>query len=169
MTRLLDRRSIVAIDPSDRGLAFVFFEEGRLIDWGTWRDDGNELALLDRLLDGCAADVLVLEDPSAPGCRRKARVRELLRMLERNARRGGRTVFKVARDSVRSEWKAQGCRTKQQVAAAIAERFPELETVVPPPRKVYRSEDSRVQLFDAASLVLHAFGTSSSADGPAHS
>lgn len=156
MTRIGDERSIVGIDPTHRGLAFVFFEEGVLIDWGTWRDDGNELALLDRLLDGCAADVLVLEDRDADGCRRKPRVRELLHALERHARQRGHAVIKIAREDVRREWKARGLKSKQAIAAAIAERFTDLAMILPAPRKVYRSEDARVQIFDAASLVLLA-------------
>jgi len=157
MTSIPDRRSIVGIDPTERGLAFVFFEGGHLIDWGTWRDDGNELALLDRLLDGFAADVLVLEDADASGCLRRPRVREMLRAMARHAKRRRRTVTKVSRQEVRSHWKQHGAKTKYAIAAAIAERFADLAMVLPPPRKIYRSEDARVQIFDAASLVLHAF------------
>jgi hypothetical protein len=156
MTKIEDERTIVGIDPTHRGLAFVFFEQGRLLDWGTWRDDENELALLDRVLDGCAADVLVLEDPTAPGCLRRPRVAQLLRNLEHHALRRGRTVIKVAREDVRQDWKAQGVKSKHAVATAIAERFPDLAMILPRPRKVYRSEDPRIQIFDAASLVLFA-------------
>lgn len=156
MTKLADARSIVGIDPTHRGLAFVFFEDGRLLDWGTWRDDENELALLDRLLDGCAADVLVLEDPDAIGCLRKPRVAQLLQELERHGRRRGRTVIKVARQDVRRKWLSDGVTSKGAMAAEIADRFPDLAMILPPPRKVYRSEDPRIHIFDAASLVLFA-------------
>ena len=61
MTQIADQRSIVGVDPGSRGLAFVFFERGTLLDWGTRRRDGDELALLDRLLDRCNAEVLVLK------------------------------------------------------------------------------------------------------------
>jgi hypothetical protein len=48
---------------------------------------------------------------------------------------------------------------KHAVAKGIAEDFPVLEPLVPRPRKFYMDEEARVQVFDAASLVLHAFGT----------
>jgi hypothetical protein len=46
-----------------------------LLDWGTRRRDGDELALLDQLLDRCNAEVLVLEDPDAPRSERRPRRR----------------------------------------------------------------------------------------------
>jgi hypothetical protein len=156
MTKLTDPRSIVGIDPTHRGLAFVFFEQGRVRDWGTRGADRAELASLDRLLDACAADILVLEDPQAPGCRRKPRVRKLLRALARRAAARGRAVIKVSRADVRRDWQTRGTSSKDGVAAAIAERLPELRMLLPPPRKVYQSEDSRIKIFDAVSLVLHA-------------
>jgi hypothetical protein len=103
-----------------------------------------------------AADVLVLEDPDADGCRRKPRIRQLLHALERHARQRGHVLIKVARQDVRCDWKARGLKSKHAMSAAIAERLPDLEMVLPAPRKVYRSEDARVQIFDAASLVLYA-------------
>jgi hypothetical protein len=50
---------------------------------------------------------------------------------------------------------------KHAVAQAIATAFPALEPLVPRPRKSYMDEVAGVQIFDAASLVLHAFGTTS--------
>jgi hypothetical protein len=159
MTALGDHRSIVGLDPTDRGLAFVFFEEGKPLDWGTRRDDGNELAIVDRILDGCAADVLVIEDADAPQCRRRERVRKLLRTIERHAHRRGVAVLKVAREEVRQSWARDGVRNKQGAAEAIAARFKDMEIVLPRPRKVYRSDDARAQIFDAASLVVYACGS----------
>jgi hypothetical protein len=160
MTRILDNRSLVGIDPTPRGLAFVFFERGELLDWGTWRDDGRELGLLDRLLDGCAADVLVLEDPAGPLCQRRPRMRQLLRVMARHGRARGLEVRMVAREDVRREWAAQGLRRKDAIASQVAKRFPELAPLVPRPRKSYRSEEARAQIFDAVSLVLHACSVS---------
>ena len=158
MMRLHDKRSIVAVDPTSYGLAHVFFEDGRLLDWATFRrnGDGDERAILDRILEGSAADVLVLEDPRAPGCRRYPRVRVLLEMLATHAMKRGFRVQIVAREDVREAWRARGARNKQQVAAAIAERFPELRPFVPPPRKNTMREDDRINLFDATSLALFA-------------
>lgn len=155
MTTISDHRSIVGIDPTPRGLAFVFFENGELLDWGTRRnDDGVEL---DRFLHRLKADVLVLEDPDAPRCERRPRVRHLLRQLKAHAESRGIAVVVVSRYAVRSDWTKQGKSRKHAVAQAIAEIFPEIDPLVPRVRKVYRSEEARAEIFDALSLVLHAF------------
>jgi hypothetical protein len=156
MTRIADQRSIVGVDPGSRGLAFVFFERGTLLDWGTRRRDGDELALLDQLLDRCNAEVLVLEDPDAPRCERRPRVKRLLKLMARHASERGVVVHFVGRYEVRRAWTARGMDTKHAVAASIAAVFPEIEPLVPRQRKVYRSEEARADIFDAVSLVLHA-------------
>ena len=157
MTRIADERSIVGVDPTPRGLAFVFFESGELLDWGTRRIDGSELAVLERLLGTFKADVLVLEDPDAGGSERRPRMRVLLRRLADDARSRGITVVMVGRRDVRETYAKLGLTRKHSVAAEIAARFPEVEPLVPRTRKVYRSEEARAEIFDAISLVLHAF------------
>lgn len=157
--QLPDGRSIVAIDPTTRGIAFVFFENGEIMDWGErirMRDGMDELRLVDELIDGCAADVLVLEDPDAMRSRRRARIRDLLRRIATHARRRHIRVIAVAREDVREAWSARGLTNKETVAAAIGERFPELASLVPKERKPGDTEDPRVNIFDAASLALHA-------------
>jgi hypothetical protein len=157
MTRISDERSIVGIDPTSRGLAFVFFESGELLDWGTRRIDGSELAVLERLLGAFKADVLVLEDPDAGGSERRPRMRVLLRRLADDARSCGIRVVTVGRRNVRKAYAKRGMTRKHSVAAEIAAMFPEVEPLVPRTRKVYRSEEARAEIFDALSLVLHAF------------
>jgi hypothetical protein len=157
MTQIADERSIVSVDPGSRGLAFVFFERGMLLDWGTRRRDGDELALLDELLDRCNAEVLVLEDPDAARSERRPRVRRLLRLMARHAAERGLTVHLVSRYDVRQAWAARGKTRKHVVAAAIAAMFPEIEPLVPRIRKAYNAEQARADIFDAVSLVLHVF------------
>ena len=159
MTQIADQRSIVGVDPCSRGLAFVFFERGMLLDWGTRRRDGDELALLDQLLDRCNAEVLVLEDPDAPRSERRPRVRRLLRLMARHAAERGVTVQTVCRYDVRQAWAARGRTTKHAVAAEIGTMFPEIEPLVPRIRKVFNAEQARADIFDSVSLVLHAFPT----------
>ncbi|HWW61971.1 MAG TPA: hypothetical protein VN181_11430 [Thermoanaerobaculia bacterium] len=156
MTRIADHRAILGLDPSSRGLAFVFFENGALLDWGTRRDDGNELAVFDRLLDFCKADVVILEDPDALRCERRARMRRLLRLMARHARERGVSVLAISRHEVRKQWLSRGTTRKYGVAAAIGAMFPEIEPLVPRRRKSYRSEEARAEIFDAVSLVLQA-------------
>jgi hypothetical protein len=159
MKRLTDPRAILGIDPTKRGLAFVFFENGRVIDWRI-RHAGTDIANLDAILRLCPADVIVLEDPNAERSERRPQMRTTLSRLARGAERRGLLVVKVSRFEVREGWRERGVTRKHAVARTIAEDFPALEVFVPRPRiKPYMDEEARVQVFDAASLVLYAFGT----------
>jgi hypothetical protein len=157
MTTLSEHRSIVAVHSAGNNLTYVFFEDGQLIDWQTIEKngEGDLLAILDRVLDGCAADILVLEDADATGCKRKPEMRVLLKRMATHARGRGFLVRLVSASDVALAWRSKGQRNKQSVAAALAEHFPELRHLVPPPRKNFMSEDARVHIFTAAALVLH--------------
>lgn len=157
MTQIADERSIVSVDPGSRGFAFVFFERGTLLDWGTRRRDGDELALLDQLLDRCNAEVLVLEDPDAARSERRPRVRRLLRLMARHAAERDVIVRLVSRYEIRRAWGARGKTKKHAVAVEIGAMFPEIEPLIPKVRKVYNSEQARADIFDAMTLVLHVF------------
>ena len=152
-------QALLGIDPTKRGLAFAYFEAGHLRDWGTRRVNESEAATLERILELCPADILVLEDPEAPGCERRPGMRKVLARLAQAAEARGVEVVVISRLAVRREWKKRGITRKHAVARVIAEDFPALEALVPRPRKSYMDEAACVQVFDAASLVLHAFGT----------
>jgi hypothetical protein len=152
-------RSVLAIDPTTRGVAFVFFESGKLLDWGERlgaRDLESGVRLVGRLLEEYPADVLAIEDPDATGCHRRARIRVLLRTVMTLKRRRGIRLVTVSREEVRRWWKAHGLRNKESVAMTIGTQFPELSAIVPSARRAGWNEDSRVNVFDAASLALHA-------------
>ena len=140
-------------------LAFVFFENGRLIDWGV-RHAGTDIENFAAILKLCPADVIVLEDPDAERSERRPQMRKTLLRLARVAEVRGLLAVKVGRFEVREGWRERGVTRKHAVAKAIADDFPALEVFVPRPRsKPYMDEEARVQVFDAASLVLHAFGS----------
>jgi hypothetical protein len=154
-----DRRAIVAVDPSPRGLAYVFFERGELLDWGHRRCGRNQkqvLAFLAELLLGCAVDVLVIEAPDAPQARRSIRAQRLLEAMRKRALTAGVTVVPISRFEVRKAWAAKGLMTKEGVANALATDFPELAALVPPRRRSWMSEHPNVNVFDALTLLLRA-------------
>jgi hypothetical protein len=157
MTFPYRQRSVVAIDPTPKGIAYVFFENGELLDCSqrsTTADEQQILNAVNEIVDGCAADILVLEDPDVRTTRRHPRMKHMLRLVTSHVRKRGIPVVQVAREEVREVWAARGVTTKEAIAAAIAERYPLLAPFVPPPRKYPASEDARVNLFDAASLAL---------------
>jgi hypothetical protein len=49
-------------------------------------------------------------------------------------------------------------RNKDQIARLIVTRFPELAPRLPPERKPWTSEDTRMAIFDAAAFALAASG-----------
>src|ERR1043165_6667468 len=89
MTSITDSRAVLAIDPGPRGVAFVFFENGTLLDWGTRGKGRKELEVLEAMLDRFRADVLVLEDTDAFGCERRARWKHIVRRMAERARARG--------------------------------------------------------------------------------
>lgn len=155
MTTIADNRALLAIDPGPRGVAFVFFENGTLLDWGTRGRGRKELQVLDEMLDRFKADVLVLEDPDAFGCERRARWKHIVRRMAERASSRGVPVETVSRYVVRRAWAAIGQTNKHQVATAIAAMFSEMEPCVPRVRRKWDSEDPRAGVFDAFSLLLH--------------
>lgn len=157
---LADRRSIVAVDPTPRGLAYVFFERGELLDWGhrrCGRKTAEVVAFAEELLTRCAAQVVVIEDSRAVGSLRRPRMKSVLEGVSAEAEKRGLRVVEVARRAVRVRWLEVGVTTKEAVAAAIARELPELQPYVPAPRRMWMSEHPHVKVFDAASLALHAF------------
>ena len=154
MTRIPDERSILAVDPGDRGLAFVHFENGVLLDWGTCGRGRKELAVLDGMLDRFKADLLVLEDPDALRSERRARMRRVLRLMAKRAAERGVVVRKVSRYAIRRAWREQAKTNKHTVAAALVASFPEIGPYVPRKRRTWESEDPRTGVFDALALVL---------------
>jgi len=159
MTLLRDPRPILGIDPTHDGVAFAFFEDSALADWGTSRNDGNERRVLDRLVDDYGAEVIVIEDGDAPKSERRPRMRKVLRDLAAHGKKRGLAVAKVSRREVRDAWKQRGITRKQAVGAELAKLFPDLAPIVPPPRKVYRREVPRERILGTVALIVHAFGT----------
>jgi hypothetical protein len=157
MTRIADERAILSIDPSSRGLAFVAFENGELIDWGTRGPAGDASAALAKLFARYGTDALVIEDPTARGAERRPAARALLTRLAADAEAAQIDVARVPRRSVRVAWARQGLTRKEAVASIVAERFPELGPLVPLPRKLWQSEKARLNIFDALTLLLFAF------------
>lgn len=155
---LRDKRTLLGLEPTKRGLAFAVFSGGRLLDWGRVHRSRrhDEVALLDRLFERYGVDVLVIEDPDAEGCRRGPRVRRLIRKLGDHAKARRIRTVAPARKAARAAWQTSERRTNEAIAGAIAEVFPVLRPLVPRPRKSFMPEDERVRVFGAVMLVLAA-------------
>lgn len=150
---------ILAVHLTTRGLAYILFE-GSLspVDWGMKevrgpRKNARCLARFGRIIARYQPDALVMEDHSGKDSQRSARTRRLYQATEIIARSQGIDVFRYSRRQVRQCFEKVGATTKHEIAQAISQLIPALSHRMPPVRKPWMSEDSRMSLFDATSLA----------------
>jgi hypothetical protein len=152
-------KRVLSIDPTHRGFGYVVLEgPERLIDWGVRHVQGSKnkasIQAASDLISFYHPQILVLEDVSSKDCRRRKRVRDLIEALDRLGRNRGLSVRRIAQAKVKRTFAVSN---KAQMARAIAARFPELSSCVPPERKPWMSEDLRMAIFDAAAFALTHF------------
>ena len=147
----------LAVDPASRGLGFALLEGPlALIDWGFYNTredrDARCVAHLISMLTKFKPDVLVLEDFGTLKSHRPARVKALADAFSAAAKAHGISCRRISRKTVRSRFPS--CRTKYDIARALATRFPEIKPWCPPTRKIWLTEDPRINIFDALSLAV---------------
>ena len=152
---------ILAIAPSTRGFGFAVLEwQETLVDWGVKtvkKGDKNEqsLAKVKKLIADYQPGMLVLEDASAKNSRRSPRIRKLCQQIIKLAEARKVSVKLFSRDQMMKTFIADGQGTRHALAEIIVKRFPEeLGSRLPPKRKPWMSEDSRMTIFDAVALAL---------------
>jgi hypothetical protein len=148
---------VLAVDPNTRGFGYTLFEgPGRLVDWGIKdiRRDKHAFALqkVEELIRRYRPVVLVVEDCGHARSRRNLRVRRLTEQMVALARRSGIKGYALPLVAVYQQFSKRGAHTKYDIAATLARQFPALALRLPPKRKPWESEDSRMSIFDAAAL-----------------
>lgn len=137
------------------GFGFVVLEEGmRLLDWGVaklYSSDPEELVVrLDRMFERYRPGLLVTEEVSPE---RRQRAHAAIQAAQKYAEEHQVRTAAVQRADVRRAFADRG-RTKDAIAEAIADEFPELEMRRPSPRKFWQSQDKRMAIFEAMSFIL---------------
>lgn len=174
MTGNRRRDLVLALYPFTRGIGFTLFESPlSLVDWGMNDIRGkqkNALALdaAKQLIERLQPDILVLQDFSALHRPRTERIRRLQRLIEGHALSQAIEVHKVSRGEIHDCFQRTGARTRYEIAQAIASQVHALGHRLPPVRKIWKSEDSRMSLFDAASLALTFYCRGEEIDLPLH-
>ena len=156
-----DISRIVAIEPSSKGFGFAVLERPtRLLDWGVVRVKGREnterLKRIDGLIARYQPDFVVLQDTRVRDFRQGTRGRALIRTIRALTARRHIQTRCISWRTVRDAIAPTGRATKHSVAAAIAARFPELASRLPPPRKPWMSADERLAMFDAVAFAVVA-------------
>jgi hypothetical protein len=155
-------RIVLAIDATARGFGWVVFE-GRqgLIDLGTReaRGDKNRESVrkVAKLLRWYKPDTLVLEDALAKHSRRHARIKRLHRDLADLAKSLRIEVAYLSRGEINTVFEVYRAKTRHIVAGAIAVEFPFLASWLPPRREIWRDENPRLSVFNAAALAIAFF------------
>ena len=67
------------------------------------------------------------------------------------------TTRAYSRAQIRDCFAFFGAKNKYDIASLIAQEFPQLASRCPPERKPWMSEDYRIAMFDAVSLVITYF------------
>lgn len=151
---------VLAIAPSTRGFGFALFEgQGVLVDWGVKSVQGDKnrrsLVKVQEMIAHYQPEVIVLEDTAGEDCRRSARIRTLSRRIIALATSLNVRIEVFSREQIREVFFADGEGTKHALAEILARRFPEeLGPRLPPKRKPWKSEDCRMDIFDAVALAV---------------
>lgn len=157
---------VLGVSPSSRGFGYAVFEgPGEVIDWGVQAIPSNErarrIARIEALIDWYAPDVIVVENCTGQGSRRGVKTRRQIEALVRIAQKRRIKAKSYSRAVIRQCFARFNARGKDAIARVIAHEFPEMEPRLPPPRRPWMSEDTRMGMFDAAALALTHFYISS--------
>ena len=151
---------ILAIAPSTRGFGYAVLEGHKsLVAWGVKSVKGDKNAgsieKVEKMLAHYNPQVIVLEDTAAEGSRRSPRIQALTKGLIAVAESRNIKVALFSKRQVRRVICGDDRGTKHALAEIIAGRFPEeLGFRLPPKRRAWMSEDSRMDIFDAVALAL---------------
>ena len=149
----------LAIYPSTRGFGFVVFEGiSSPIDWGIkqFRENKNTQTVVEasRLMRRYEPDALILEDYKGSGSRRAKRIEQLISLIGEVAQERGVRTFRYSRSMIRQCFREWDAKSKDDIARAIVSALPLFKAQLPPRRRIWMSEDSRMGIFDAISLIF---------------
>jgi Holliday junction resolvasome RuvABC endonuclease subunit len=159
-TNLPKHPRILAIAPTTRGFGYAVLEGHKeLVDWGVKSVTGDKnaecLKKVAEMIDHYNPDVMALEDTSSKRSRRSPRIKALTKRLVTVAEDHNIRAAPFSQEQVRGVFCGDAGGTKHALAEIIAERFPEeLGFRLPPKRRAWMSEDSRMDIFNAVALAL---------------
>jgi len=154
---------ILAIAPSTSGFGFVVMEGDKTIIECATRvarvKDGDKnaqsIAKVEKLLNFYQPGVLVLPDVEAKGSRRALRIKSLNHQIRVLAKKHKVQAALISGEKMRKLLLADSKATRHEMAKKLARDFPnELSSRLPPKRKLWKSEDTRMDIFYAVALAV---------------
>jgi hypothetical protein len=149
---------ILAISLSSRGFGYAILQgDDWLIDYGKKRIDEDKnvrvLGHIGKMIASKQPDVLLLQDVNAKSTHRDPRIKQLHRTIVALAKKRTLKVVEISGTEMRRLLLGDVSGTKHEMAVLLAKRFPdELASRLPPKRKPWTSEDTRMDIFDAVAL-----------------
>jgi hypothetical protein len=153
-----EEQRILALNIHPHSFGFVVFEGAEtVLDWGgrCFRCGAHRChvpfrAKVSCLIDQHVPDAVVLQRP------RTGRLTRLVTTIKTEAKAQRVAVRLIDPRAIEQAFLGRNAN-KNQVASAIAERFPELLYELPPRRRAWQSEDYRMSIFDAAAVGITYF------------
>ncbi len=152
---------ILGISLSTRGFGYAVIEnEASLIAYGNKKIVGNKnigsLAGIRKVIVQNQPETMVLPDVNhAKGTRRVARIKALHKKVLALAKKKKIKAVIISGKKLRSILLGNEYGTKHEMAAMVAQQFPdELALLLPPKRTVAMRENPRMDIFDAVELVV---------------
>lgn len=144
---------ILALDVRPARFGYVVVEHGRLIEWGLRHGTTPDLlrSHLIYILQLWSPDTVVIRNRKIHFGNR--RLQQVLAAIQAEVVQHGCRLRLVDQKTVARFFKEQGRKNKYDVAALVAERFPELVWRLPNKRRCWEPEKARMSLFDAAAVA----------------
>ncbi len=143
----VEYRNVLALSAASTKLGHIFLIDGTPVDWGVSKESSNSpkqaYKYTKKKIAYYQPDLLITElvtDKSKKG----QYSRSLINMIAKAAQDADMQWSLVTRE--------QKYENKFQEAKALAKRFPELQSSLPPPRHWWQTEDPRMIIFEALAM-----------------
>lgn len=154
-------KPILALDPWTRGMGTAIMVGEQLLRCHVRYLKGSlserlqvrGKAFVEDLIRTFKPKVLVLPKTDYPQSRRSPHVRLFCDTIKNLALRTNLKVVEYQREETQRRLDVSGRFNRHRIAVAVAKRFPELASKLPPPRKFYKPQDVRVSAFYAVALA----------------
>lgn len=153
---------ILALDLHPQRFGYAVLETPTdLLDWGVRRRYRKHEPLRDSSIQRSLRSLLEMWRPSLilikePSKHRTARTEKRLASLVDEVRRCRIPARSLTDHEVCSVFGSGSNMTKYAMASMLVRQFPFLTFTLPPPRKIWKSEDYRMHMFAAVALALAA-------------
>ena len=151
---------VLALDPAPRGFGYALFEapNEEPLDWGfsevRLNVNARCLKKIEKLIAYYKPEIVVLEKHQGKGSRRVKRICKLIDQVEQLAKNLKIPVYAYSRSEIDEFFKILDVGNRYCAAKLIAEFLPAFKRNLPQKRKPWESENPKMHIFDAVSMVL---------------